>query len=139
MILEFFGFKKSEKEVAKLVRSSPAHGTWFKDLSNAAKKLKLNPVEKENGKISELKQLIREGYKIIVCYLDLKEKAYGMVIDHYSVVKKIDDKNIYLFDPYYGKKHKYTVDYFRKIWKSRERRDKADGWFLAIKKQSPKT
>ena len=134
MALEFFGFKKSEKEVVKIIGSSPNHGTWFKDFSKAAKKFKLNYVEKENGKISELKQLIREGYKIIVCYLDLKEKTYGVVVDHYTVVNKIDDKNIYFFDPCYGNKHKYAINYFKKIWKSRKRPDKADGWFIAVKK-----
>ena len=54
----------------------------------------LNYVEKESGKISELKQLIKEGYKIIVCYLDLKDKEYDCVVDHYTVVKNIDDKII---------------------------------------------
>lgn len=134
MILEVFNIRKSEKEVAKLIGSSPNHGTWFKDFSKAAKKFKLYYIEKENGKISELKKLVREGYKIIVCYLDLKEKSYGIVVDHYSVVKRIDDKNVYFWDPWYGNKHKYSVNYFRRIWKSRERPDKADGWFIAIRK-----
>jgi predicted double-glycine peptidase len=134
MILEYFGTIKSEKEVAKLVGSSPNHGTWFKDFSKVAKKLKLDYVEKENGKISELKQLIKDGYKIIVCYLDLKDKEHDCVVDHYTVIKKIDENNIYLYDPWYGAKNKYTINYFRRIWKSRERPDKKDRWFIAIKK-----
>jgi len=129
MALASLGIKKSEKEVARLCKSSPHHGTWYKDLVSTAKKLKLKYIVKSDATVVEVKELLAQNYKIIVCYFELKENS-----DHYAMIKNIDKKHIYFWDPWYGAYHKYTISHFRTIWRSRERPDKADRWFIAIKK-----
>jgi ABC-type bacteriocin/lantibiotic exporter with double-glycine peptidase domain len=129
MVLAYFGIDKSEAQVRKLLGTRPDGGTYFAGFLNAAKKLKLKYVSEENSSITHLEPLLKGGYQIIVCYYDVKDKT-----DHYAVVKKIDAEKIHFFDPWYGAYHNYSKAYFRKIWHSRERKDKAKRWFIAIKK-----
>jgi predicted double-glycine peptidase len=55
--------------------------------------------------------------------------------DHYSVLRKIDSKNISLFDPWFGPEHKYSLREFKKIWHSDFNFEKEKRWFIAIKKK----
>lgn len=132
MVLEHFGIKESETEIANFTKSKPHQGIWFKDFYKLVRKSKLNHIS-GSGSIPEIRKLIESGYQIIVCYIDAKDKSHGFLMDHYSVVRKIDRKYIYFFDPWYGPNHRYSINHFRKIWKSRDRPDKVDRWFIAIK------
>jgi predicted double-glycine peptidase len=129
MVLEQLGIKKTEKQLVKLLKTNKVRGTWHKAFSRIAKKYALHHVEKRNAKISDLKRLQKEKYLIIVCYFISSEK-----IDHYAVVRKIDSKYIYFWDPFFGPKHKYLLSYFRKIWKSNPKYEKEKRWLFAVKK-----
>jgi predicted double-glycine peptidase len=129
MVLEYFGIKKSEKQIVNLLGTNKVRGTWIKNFPSLAERLKLNYIVKRNSRIEDLKEYQKKGYQIIICYLIPKDK-----VDHYSVLKKIDSKNIYFFDPWYGAEHKLPLNYFKKIWYSDKRYEKEKAWFIAIKK-----
>ena len=126
--LKTCGIKKSEKQLVKLLGTNKVRGTWHKDFSKLAEKYKLNYVAKRNSSIEDLKEFQRKGYTIIICYYYPSEK-----VDHYSILKNIDNRHIYFFDPFFGAKHKYTLKYFNKIWKSDPKYDNERCWFFALK------
>ena len=132
MVLSSLGIKKSEDYLSKLLKATPEEGcASFEPFSKVAKKFNLNWIEKKKGTIINLKELIEQDYGIIVCYMDLKNRKEEEA--HYSVVKSIDKKNIYLYDPYYGPKIKFGLNYFRKLW-IKDMHHSERGWFIAIKK-----
>jgi ABC-type bacteriocin/lantibiotic exporter with double-glycine peptidase domain len=129
MALEFCDIKKSEQQIAKLLGTNNIRGTWHKSFPLAAEKFKLNYAVERNATINDLKKYQKDKYIVIVCYLYLPEK-----IDHYSIVKKIDEQYIYFHDPFFGVQHKYRLSYFNKIWKSLPQHDNEKSWFFAVKK-----
>jgi len=130
MALEFCGIKKSEKQVAKLLNTNKVRGTWHKNFPSVAEKFKLNYTSMRHATINDLKEFQKKDYAVIICYLYPPEK-----VDHYSVLKKIDKRLIYFWDPFFGDMHKYLLSYFKKIWKSDPKYDNEKCWFFAIKKQ----
>ncbi|HLF53897.1 MAG TPA: cysteine peptidase family C39 domain-containing protein [Candidatus Nanoarchaeia archaeon] len=130
MALESCNIKKSEKQIVKLLRSGKSKGTWNKDFPIIAEKFKLNHLSMRNAAINDLKEYQKRGFTIIIGYFYPLEK-FG----HYAVLKKIDAKKIYLSDPYFGDKHSYALDYFKKIWKNDPKYDKEKRWFFAVKKR----
>lgn len=129
MVLENFKIKKSEEQLAKLMKTNRVRGTWRKHFQDVARKYKLKLITKSHSSIKELKYLIKNNYKIIVCYYYPKEK-----FDHYSVVKNILKNEICFLDPWFGPNHKYHLNYFNKIWKMNPRFSKDRKWFFAVKK-----
>lgn len=129
MALESVGIKKSEKQIKKLLGTNRVGGTWHRDFPRLAENYKLNYIAKRNSSINDLKEYQKKGFTIIVCYFYPEEKS-----GHYSILKKIDDKNIYLWDPWFGPKHRYSLDYFKKVWKINLKYDKEKCWFFAVKK-----
>src|SRR3989339_271220 len=121
--------EKSEEELIKLLNTSAKHGTYFQDFILLTKKLKLSYISEANSSISNLTNLIKNKYIIIICYYSKKEQC-----DHFSVVKKMDKENIYFSDPWFGQNHKYSLSYFQTIWRNIGRPNPAKKWFLAIKK-----
>lgn len=129
MALEKIGIVKSEKLLAKLLKTNKVRGTWHKDFPRVAEKYRLTYFVKRNSSIKDLKKYRARGFVVIVCYYYRPEK-----IDHYSVLKKIDANNIYLWDPWFGPKHKYKLSFFRQIWKSNPKYEKEKRWFFAVKR-----
>ena len=140
MSLEKLGIKKSEKQLIKILKTNKIKGTSNKDFSRVAEQYKLNYIVKRNSTIEDLKYFSKKRYILIFCYYYPKEK-----IGHYSILKKIDYKFIYFYDPYFGKNHKYNLKYFNKIWKCNPKHDNEKHWFfgvknaISIKKRSKKT
>lgn len=131
MTLEVCGIKKSEKQIAKWLKTNKIRGTWPKKLPKVAEKFKLNYFVGRNSKVEDLKEFMKKDYVIIVCYWD-KVHAF----DHYSVIKNIDEKFIHFWYPWFGSEHKFTLSYFKKNWKSHEKYDNEKGWFFAVKNSS---
>lgn len=129
MALSFFGFSKSEKQLSKILKTNSKNGTRINNFISGVKLLELEYIIKNNSKIRDLKTFQRKGYAIIVCYFIPEEN-----VDHYSVLKKVGMKNIYFFDPWFGEDHRYSINYFKRIWKCDERFDKEKAWCIALKK-----
>ncbi|MBU2615558.1 MAG: C39 family peptidase [Nanoarchaeota archaeon] len=129
MALEFFGIKKSEKQLAKLLNTNKVRGTWHRDFPLVAEKFKLSYASIKNATMRDLEAYQRKGFVIILCYLSPDKKS-----DHYVVLKRIDEKHIHFWDPFYGEKHKYLIHYFKKIWRSDPKYENEGHWFFAMKK-----
>jgi ABC-type bacteriocin/lantibiotic exporter with double-glycine peptidase domain len=129
MILAALGIKKTEKELAKLMRTSKLYGTPNRRLPKLVERLKLDHATVRNGNIEELKKFLKEGYLIIVGYYS---KLEG--VGHFAVVKKIGQNYIYLLDPKMGPDLKYSHNYFMKIWHNDPvGTDREDHWFFAVR------
>jgi len=124
MVLSSFGIRKSEEELIEILGSNNKIGTANKNMVEFFKGNGFSLIEKENSKIADLKRFYDDGFRIIVNYYCHYEKE-----GHFAVVKLIDNKRIYLYDPALGEKHSYSLKYFNKIWygKGGERK-----WFLAV-------
>jgi len=129
MALEFFGMKKSEEEVAKIMGTSWNGGTLNKSFPELAEKLKLNYSVMRNASLDDLKRFLKNGFVVIMGYHYSPRK-----IGHYSVLKKIGRKNIYFWDPHFGPEHKYSIAHFMNVWKSSPRGDNETHWLFALKK-----
>jgi len=123
MILASMGVKKTEKQIVNLLKTNKRKGTWHKMIPKLAEKYKFDYVVERNGKMSDLRNYYKKGWKIIICYLSDK-------IPHYSVLRKINWHSIYLFDPAFSPNHWYFINNFKRIWKD----DEEKRWFIAIKK-----
>lgn len=129
MVLNYFGFSKSEKELAEIFNTDSKKGTRIKNFISGVRSLEFEYIIKTNSDFKDLRRFQRKGYVVVVCYFIPEEN-----LDHYSVLKKVGIKNIYFFDPWFGKNHKYSKNYFKKIWRCDESFDKEKAWCAALKK-----
>jgi predicted double-glycine peptidase len=114
IVLEALGIKKSEHELVEILKTNIFRGTLHKNFVKAT--------------IKDLKEFKEKGYQIIVSYRP-PEDFY-----HYAVLKSIDGKYIYLYDPWYGPMTKYELKDFVQRWKSNPLFEKKKRWFIAMKK-----
>ncbi|MBI2041263.1 MAG: C39 family peptidase [DPANN group archaeon] len=125
MALEACGIERNETQVAKLMRANSKIGVLCRAFPKVAERFKLNYVSLRNAKISDIKNLLKKGFVIIISYfLEYEE------ITHTAVVSNVTKNYIYLLDPWYGKKA-YWLKHFGKIW-----RDRLEGerhWLFALK------
>lgn len=130
MVLASFGVQRKEYHVARVLGTKKL-GTSDDDFIKLAKKYKLQYLYKNTSTLRHLKQLQKDGYKIIVSYWYSPEK-----IGHYAVLKKIGSKYVHLLDPWVGPKHKYRHSYFQKIWNWSlcAEPDSNRCWFFAVRK-----
>ena len=129
MVLESFGIKRSEKQLIKLLKTNKVVGTWEFELPKLAERYKLDYVVERNGTVDDLREFVKEGFVIIVCYYIIQEREA-----HYAVLINIDDENVYLNDPWFGANHILQREYFEKVWKSDPKREGDRRWFIGIKK-----
>ena len=110
IVLDYFGIKKSEKELAKLSGCSKSKGVEAESLLKATAKLGLKGFIKDFSEIKDIrKYVLKKKMPVIVDWFSVDE-------GHYSVVAGIDNKNIYLQDPELGKVRKLKIHDFKRIW-----------------------
>lgn len=128
MILAGIGIKKSEKQIAKILKTNKRIGTWHKYLPRIAEKYKFSYLVKRDSTISELKKYSKNGWKAVVCF------HHPISGPHYAVIKKINWHSIYLLDPGFGPNERYIIPRFKRRWHDREE----NNWFMAIKANKKK-
>ncbi|MEK6941099.1 MAG: cysteine peptidase family C39 domain-containing protein [Nanoarchaeota archaeon] len=129
MALEYFGIKRSEKQVVKLLKTNKAHGSPHKNFSLVAEHFRINHTTMRNAKIRDIKDLISNNWVVIIGQFDTINN-FG----HYVVVNKVYGKFLYLNDPSLykeDKRNKITCKKFNSIWYDTE---KEKGWLFALKK-----
>ena len=109
MVLEYFGTKKSEKELTALCKSNPRRGTSAKQIVMGAKKLGFTAFYKDFSSIKEIKKYIHKKIPVIVDWFSGDD-------GHYSVAVGVDTKFIYLQDPDLNKINKIDLETFQRIW-----------------------
>jgi predicted double-glycine peptidase len=92
MVLDFYGFKMGEKELAKLSGMTLNEGVSAEGLKKAAQNLGFSVFIKENAELSDIRFYIKKGIPVIVDWFCEDD-------GHYSVVVGIDKNKITLMDP----------------------------------------
>jgi len=112
-LLDFYGVKMSERELASLCGSSKAYGTEPEDMLRVLKNLGFKAKAKPNGTWAELKKLVSEGTPVLVnWWSDFSSPADG----HYSLVYNVTPETIYLMDPEIGGYRHMGKERFMSQW-----------------------
>lgn len=119
MVLEFYGIKKTEKELAKIAGTTEKAGTEIPQLCKTFKHFGLKTQIKVNSTYVDLHQYLKKGIPMVVGWYTRgkKEDPDDIMADgHYSVVIGLDKKFIYLQDPEIGKMRKLERKGFLIVW-----------------------
>jgi len=125
MIFSKLGKNLSEDFLIKKLKTNHKLGTSTKNIINFLKKESIIFTYHVNWNIKKMNHYL-ENNIILIRYHLPKEKT-----DHYALYVWLKEWRVHLWDPWYGKNHTYSVDYFNKHRKST--REWYEKWFIAIK------
>ncbi len=125
MILASYGVNRSEKVLAKMMKTNKMIGTDSKNMVDLFEKYGFDYIVRRHGRISLLRRYYKRGWKVIVCF-----QYEG--VSHYSVIKKINWHSVYFLNPYQDRQEeRFLITKFKRHWKDRH----GNPWFIAVKKQ----
>lgn len=110
MILEKFGVKKSQKEIAQAANSTLERGTFHRDMCRMAKENNLYVYAKKNATIEEIEKLVDQGFPVVVNYIEPEGDG------HYAIVIGYGTDDLIFNDPYHGEKFRFPKKEFKHRW-----------------------
>jgi len=119
IILDYYGLKKSEKELAKLCQYDKDLGVDDDKIKNTAEGLGFKVKIKNNSNFKDIENWLDKKVPVIVNWFTKGRQDYSeseVADGHYSVVTGLDEKHIYLQDPEIGKIRKLKRDDFMRVW-----------------------
>ena len=119
MILEFYGIKKSEKELAYLAGTTAEEGTDAAQMRCVLRLFGLKVRIKNNSTFGDINKYLDKDIPVVVDWFTRGRKDYpdSVVADgHYSIVVGLDDEYIYLQDPEIGTLRKMKRNDFLRVW-----------------------
>lgn len=119
IVLDYYGIKKTEKELSKTTGCDKDLGVDNKGIKKAAEALGFKVKIKNNSSYSDIQKWLDKGVPVIVDWFTRGRKDYPdseTADGHSSVVAGLDDKFIYLQDPEIGKIRKLKREDFKKVW-----------------------
>lgn len=141
MVLAFWGEQKSQRKIRKLMKASPRElarrGLDNHKMVRAVQRAGLYAYVNEYSNLEELKSFIRQGYPVIVNYIEPSHND-----GHFAVVKGFNLLGqIILNDPWNGSDFSLPEKQFLNRWHSKWWRSK-DGfkghWLLVVSRTSLK-
>lgn len=111
MVFAYYGTYLSEKDIAEVCNHTYELGCQGEDMVCAAESLGFNVYLKNNSSISDIERLINAGVPVIVDWF-CGDPPEG----HSSVVIGIDEKNLYILDPYLEEMRVVSRYDFRRCW-----------------------
>lgn len=126
MILGKLGKHVSEDFLIKKLKTNQELWTSTKNIIDFFKKEWINFTYSVNWTIQKMNKYLENNVLLIRYHLP-KIKT-----DHYALYMWIKENRVHLWDPWYGKNHTYSIDYFNKHRKST--REGYEKWFIAIKR-----
>ncbi|HZX12518.1 MAG TPA: cysteine peptidase family C39 domain-containing protein [Candidatus Nanoarchaeia archaeon] len=110
MVLDYYGIRKTEEELAKLCKTTKKGGTSAKDILRVANHFDLTGFIKDHATLNDLKKyVVQKRIPVIVNWFSTDE-------GHYSPVIHIDEKTICLQDPELGKIRAMSLTTFKRVW-----------------------
>jgi len=110
MVLDYFGIRKTEKELAVLSGATKKQGVQDGEgLVKAARSLGLKAALKDKATLADIRKYIKQEIPVIVNWFSVNE-------GHYSVVVDIDKENLYIKDPEWGYTRAMRLDTFMEVW-----------------------
>lgn len=123
MILAYYGIKRSEKVLARMLKTNKIIGTEHKNIADLFDNYGFDYIVRRRGRIGLLRRYFKRGWKLIVCF----QYKGG---SHYSVVNRINWHSVYLLDPYNNEKEeRFLITKFKRHWEDR----KGNPLFIAVK------
>ena len=119
MVLDYYGVKKTEAELAKLCETTLELGTKDAAIKKAAESLGFKVEIKNNSSLEDIKSWLDKKVPVIVDWFTRGTKDYedsDIADGHYSVVAGLDEIFIYLQDPEIGSLRTFPIEVFRRIW-----------------------
>jgi len=119
IVLEYYGIRKTEKELVKLTECKQDLGIDDKEIARVAKSFGFKAEIKNNCSFDDIEKFLDLNIPVIVDWFSRGRCDYidSEVADgHYSVVSGLDDKFIFLQDPEIGKIRKLNRDDFMSVW-----------------------
>jgi ABC-type bacteriocin/lantibiotic exporter with double-glycine peptidase domain len=119
MVLDYYGVYKTEKELAKLCKTTKKLGTSNEHLKEAAEKLGFHLTMKEQSSFEDIKKWLDKKVPVIVDWFTRGRADYDdsdIADGHYSVVVGLDKNYIYLQDPELGGMRKVKKEDFMTVW-----------------------
>src|SRR3989338_704751 len=114
IILEYYGVKKTEKEIRILLKTTPTYGTLWEFVETEIKKISFEFVWKKFWNLEDLKALLNQSIPVIV-----GTKGKNDADKHAVVLLDISDQNVSVADPDYGEVAKISLPEFLKMWSER--------------------
>ena len=117
MVFEYYGVKKTEKELAKMCGTTRQMGTSATGLKTGAEALGFTVQIKDNRTFEDIQTWLDKKVPVIVNWFTRGRTDYSdseVPDGHYSVVVGLDKNYIYLQDPEIGKLRKLTRKDFMK-------------------------
>jgi predicted double-glycine peptidase len=109
IILDYYKIRTTEKELIKLLKTTPEYGTKGSAFGAAAKHFKLSAAVHDNATLKDIKKYLNKKIPVIVAW-------FSGVDTHYSVVVGMDSENIYLQDPELGHLRAMHRTWFNRVW-----------------------
>jgi len=119
MVLEFYGIRKAEAELAKIAGTTKKTGTEISQLRKAFEFFGLQTKIKTSSTYANIEKYLRRNIPVIVGWYTRgkKEDPDTVTADgHYSIVVGLDKGFIYLQDPEIGKIRKLKKEDFLMVW-----------------------
>jgi predicted double-glycine peptidase len=119
MVLEFYGVKKSEKELRLLCKTTPTYGTIWSIVKERIRQIGFEFVWNRYTSFDELKKLIQDNIPVIASidtfyFGDVESKG------HVVVVVDVLEDFVVVDDPEKGERIKVKKETFLSAWKSRK-------------------
>lgn len=130
IVLDYYNDNKNIKELIKKTNCNK-NGTLHEGFKKALLEFGYDFIEKENSKIEDIEEFIRQGIPVIVDY-----QAYHG--GHFSVVIGYDENKLFISDPASDKKYKeINKEDFKNRWYDEDTPGRiVKRWLLAIKKKN---
>ena len=119
IVLDYYGFNKTEKELAELTGATPMLGVSNESMAETAKSLGFKVEMKNNSSFDDIEKWLENGVPVIVDWFTRGRRDYddSEVADgHSSVVIALDDDYIYLQDPEIGGEREIRQNDFERVW-----------------------
>ena len=133
MFLKSIGLKKTEYQLAKLLRTNKVSGVKNKAFYKFAIKYNFSYVIANDATVTDLKRMLAKKYFVIVSYFSPAENDKETSYHHYSVIWKISKTKVYFLDPWFGPEFSIDKDVFKELWDIPRKPTKEANWFIAIK------
>ncbi|PIP24880.1 MAG: hypothetical protein COX34_01805 [Candidatus Nealsonbacteria bacterium CG23_combo_of_CG06-09_8_20_14_all_36_12] len=119
MVFEYYGVRKSEKELAEILKCETKRGTNDRSIKEVAENLGFNVEIKNNASFGDVQVWLDKKVPVIVDWFSRGRHDYpedNVADGHYSVVVGLDDEFIFLQDPEVGRMRKIKRDDFFSVW-----------------------
>jgi len=113
MVLQYFGIKATQKNLARLAHTTHERGTSHRDILRVFRSYGFQTQEKEFAAFATIRRTLKRRVPVIVnWYSPFSFPAEG----HYSVVIDINRSTITLADPEMGTARKIKLHNFAQLW-----------------------